>query len=482
MSAKSEEKEAQEPLPSSFAQRRRRGESLPAQARGTLPIVAIVGRPNVGKSTLFNRLAKAPLAIVEDTPGVTRDRHYADAFIRGRAVALVDTGGFDPYTEDPLRVGIARHVKAALEEADLVVCVFDASSPPTPADWECAQLLRESKKPVIYVANKADTRSRVLEASAELYALGIDRLIPISALHGANLVELEEAIAKALPPSSAQAASIPIEEDAYRIAIIGRPNVGKSSLVNRLLGEERQLVDPRPGTTVDAIDSLLIRTTPDGKTRSFVLIDTAGIRRKKNVEAGVESLAVMKAIRAINRCDCAVLLVDVQEGVRAQDARLAGLAVERGKALVVGLNKADLLQDKEASLRAIEQAKEALSFARWAPIVLLSAHTGKRAFRILEEASKAIDSHRKRITTGELNRFFTEVLERHPPPTHRGRSVRLYYITQVEIAPPTFVLMTNAPEAIHFSYERYVINSLRERFGFYGTPIRVLYRGKQGKE
>lgn len=461
-----------------LSRRRRRGESLPAGAVGARPVVAIIGRPNIGKSTLFNRLAGARLAIVEDVPGVTRDRHYADTFLRGRDLVLVDTGGFDPDSDDPMKEGIARHVKAALSEADVVVCVLDATTPPTPADRAAVQLLRKADKKVVFVANKADSRAVALEAS-ELYTLGMQSLIAISALHGGNLVELEEAIVAALPPPDHGMSTI-WGEEARRVAIVGRPNAGKSSLTNRLLGEDRQLVDARPGTTVDAIDSLLTRTTRSGE-QQYVLIDTAGIRRKRGIDEAVESVAVMKAIRSIERSDCTVLLVDAKEGIAEQDARLAGLVVDRGRGLVVGLNKADLLSDKER-MHAIAKARETLAFAPWAPIVLLSAKTGRAAGKVLEAADTAISSHRGRVTTAELNRFFEEVLDRHPPPTFRSKPVRLYYVTQAESRPPRFVVVTNEPEGIHFSYQRYVVNALRERFGFEGTPVRVSYRGKSKRD
>ena len=462
-----------------LSRRRRRGESLPAGAIGARPVVAIIGRPNIGKSTLFNRLAGARLAIVEDVPGVTRDRHYADTFLRGRDVVLVDTGGFDPDSDDPMKEGIARHVKAALSEADVVVCVLDATTPPTPADRAAVQLLRRADKKVVFVANKADSKAQALESS-ELYALGMETLIPISALHGNNLVDLEEAIVAALPPPDEGKETV-WGEDARRIAIVGRPNAGKSSLTNRLLGEDRQLVDSRPGTTVDAIDSLLTRKTRDGE-RQYVLIDTAGVRRKRGIEEAVESIAVMKAIRSIERSDCTVLLVDAKEGIAEQDARLAGLVVDRGRALVVGLNKSDLFTTEKERQRALAAARETLAFAPWAPIILLSAKTGRASGKILEAADKAIASHRARVTTSELNRFFEEVLDRHPPPTYRSKPVRLYFVTQAETKPPRFVVVTNEPEGIHFSYQRYVVNALRERFGFEGTPLRVTYRAKSKRE
>ncbi len=456
------------------AKRRDRGEHpLPAGAEGALPVVAIVGRPNVGKSTLFNRLAGERLAIVEDMPGVTRDRHYAEAWILGRPSVLVDTGGFDPYSEDPMREGIAHHVRLALEEADLVVCVLDATSDPLPADREAVRLLRAAKKPAIFVANKADSPKKA-EGAYALYELGVESILPISAAHGLGLGELEDAIAAALPKVD-ESARLELPEGTPRLAIVGRPNAGKSSLTNRLLGEERQLVDSRPGTTIDSIDTLVeVGGAP------LVLIDTAGIRRRRAVkkDRGVEALSVMKAIRAIERSDGVVLMIDASEGVAEQDARLAGLVVDRGRALVVALNKMDLL-DADGRKRAITATRDALAFAPWAPIVPVSAKTGRGSAKLMATAKAALVEHEKRVATAELNRFFEEVLEHHPPPTQKGKAVRLFYVTQASTRPPTFVAVTNEPDAIHFSYERYVANRIRERFGFEGTPIRVLYRRRR---
>ncbi len=453
----------------------RDAQPLPAGAAGALPIVAVVGRPNVGKSTLFNRLVGQRLAIVEDVPGVTRDRHYGQTDILGRSCVVVDTGGFDPHSDDPMREGIAHHVRLALDEADVVVCVLDATSDPLPADREAVQLLRQSKKPVIYVANKADSRSKAHE-SVGLYELGIDGLIPISAAHGLGLGDLEEALFGVLPKVDEGATELP--EGTRRLAIIGRPNAGKSSLTNRLLGEERQLVDHRPGTTIDSIDTLLEH---DGDT--YVLIDTAGIRRKRAIrkEGGVEALSVMKAIRSIERSDLVVLMIDAADGAAEQDARLAGLAVDRGRALVIVLNKMDLL-DAEGRKKAITNAREVLAFAQWAPIVPVSAKTGRGARRLMGTVKAALMEHEKRIGTSELNRFFEDVLEHHPPPTHKNKAVRLYYVTQASTRPPTFVAVTNEPEAVHFSYQRYVANRIREAFGFEGTPLRVYYRRRRRRE
>ncbi|HEX5659029.1 MAG TPA: ribosome biogenesis GTPase Der [Polyangiales bacterium] len=452
--------------------RRRQRKERPAGARTPRPLVAVVGRPNVGKSTLFNRLARANIAAVEDRPGVTRDRHYADAEALGAPFVLIDTGGFDPDSDDPMQEGIARQVKLALEEADVVLCVFDASTEPLQADREAVKLLRRAQKPVIYIANKCDSPRRIAEATS-LYELGIDEFFPISALHSRGIGDLEEALVKALPPPKE------IEETGYEtaphIAIIGRPNAGKSSLTNQLLREDRQLVDSRPGTTVDSIDSLLER----GDKR-YVLIDTAGIRRKSRKKENVEQLGILQAVRAIERCDIVLLMVDAAEGIAEQDAKIAGIAADRGRAMIVVLNKSDLLSREELD-KVIERTSEVLNFAAFAPIITLSALTGRGTSKLLEKVDLAMESFRRRITTGEINRFFEAVLLHHPPPPQGGRSVRLYYVSQAMVEPPTFVAMTNHPDDIHFSYKRYVANQIRKRFDFYGTPVRVLYRKKKNK-
>lgn len=424
----------------------------------------------MGKSALFNRLAGAPLAIVEDMPGVTRDRLYAQALALGRDYVLIDTGGFDPDSEDPLAQSIALQVKIALEEADVVICVLDATQAALPADREAVALLRQSSLPVLYVANKADNQ-RVKDDALELYALGLDEVRPISALHGHGIGDLEEAMIAHFPEPNEEADGT---DDALdRVAIVGRPNAGKSSLVNRLLGEQRQIVDDRPGTTVDSVDTLVHH---DGEP--MVLIDTAGIRRKRSVEQGLESLAVMQAVRAVERSNVVVLLIDAQTGPSEQDAKIAGLAIERGRALVIALNKSDLL-DEDGRKQAVNSARDVFTFAAWAPLQMISVESGRGVKKLMQHVRAASRAHKHRVGTAEVNRFFEEVLEHHPPPSMNNRSVRIYYATQVQASPPTFVIASNEPERVHFSYRRYVVNQLRERFGFDGTPVRVFYRGKE---
>jgi len=440
---------------------------------GPRPVVAVVGRPNVGKSTLFNRLVGDRVAIVHDEPGVTRDRHYADAFFGGRNYTLIDTGGFDPESEDPMKQGINRQVQVAIEEADVVVCALDATTGATETDRRAVDLLRRSTKPVIYVANKADSARSEAEA-ADLYRLGIDRIFPISALHGRGMGEFEAALINAMPPEQ-EGGALPAD-DLIRVAIIGRPNAGKSSLINRLAGEERVLVDDRPGTTRDTIDTLVER---DG--HRFVLLDTAGIRRKTKVlkeDSAVEVASVIHAMRAIERADVVVLMIDAAEGVSEQDAKILGLAVDRGRGVVIGLNKADLCDAKKIAA-AEERTRDKIAFVPYAPRQKLSVKTNRGVKQLLDAVVQVHQAYRKRVGTSELNRFFEEVLETHPPPTQGGKAPRIYFVTQVQSGPPVFVIMTNAPENIHFSYHRYIANQLRKRFGFEGVPLRLRYKARR---
>lgn len=439
-------------------------------------IVAVVGRPNVGKSTLFNRLVGKRTAIVHDRPGVTRDRHYGDVTSYGRRYTLIDTGGFDPDSDDPMKQGIKRQIDVAVSEADVIVCVLDATVPPTPADVAELALLRRTNKPVIYVANKADGANADLEAN-ELYRLGIPQLIAVSALHGRRFDDLEAAIDAALPPPEPQASVL--RDPAMRVAFIGKPNAGKSSMANRLLGEERLLVDSRPGTTRQPIDTELER----GGQR-YLLIDTAGIRRKAKVtkeDDVVEAVSVLQAIRAMERAEVVVLMCDAFEGVAEQDAKILGLAVDRGRGVVIAMNKADLL-DKAGIKKAEADARDKLSFAPWAPIVHVSAKSGRGVDVLMNTLTRVGEAYRKRVGTGELNRFFEGVLMTKPPPTQGGKAPRLYFITQAETSPPLFVVMASDPEKLHFSYQRYVTNQIRTSFGFEGVPVRVRYKARRRRE
>jgi GTPase len=435
------------------------------------PIVAVVGRPNVGKSTLFNRLAGKSLAIVDDAPGITRDRHYASAHLAGREITLVDTGGFDPASGDPMQQGIARHVEAAIAEADVIVCVLDGTLPPTTPDREAVSLLRHSNKAVVYVANKVDNAGQALQAT-ELFSLGVPELVNVSALHGLGTAQLAMKVTAALPAYQEEA---PSEGDAPRLALIGRPNAGKSSLFNRLSGEERALVDERPGTTRDALDA---QVTYDGKT--LMVVDTAGIRRKSRVEEKVELLSVMQALRAVERAKIAILLCDATEGVAEQDARLLGLCMDRHRGIIVGLNKIDLLS-REAQKKARQQAEDTLGFAKFAPIMELSAKTGRGVSELVHKATQIAREWERRVPTSELNRFFKEVIERQPPPTDGGRAPRIFYVTQAESSPPLFVAMCSGAANIKASYQRFVTNQIRKTFGFEGVPIKVHYKERTKK-
>lgn len=407
-----------------MSKQRNEESSFPASSKlnGPRPVVAVVGRPNVGKSTLFNRLVGRKLAIVHDEPGVTRDRHYADAFFGGRNYTLIDTGGFDPESEDPMKQGINRHVQAAIDEADVIVCVLDATTGATDTDHHAIRLLRRSSKPVLYIANKADSVQLAAEAT-DLYRLGITTVFPVSALHGRGMGEFEAALLAAMPPD------VPGEpeeaEGVIRIAIIGRPNAGKSSLINRLAGEERMLVDNRPGTTRDTIDTLVER---DG--RRFVFVDTAGIRRKTKVvkeDSAVEVASVIHAIRAIERADIVVLMIDAAEGVSEQDAKILGLAVDRGRGIVIGLNKADLCDGKKIA-DVEERSREKMAFVPYAPRQRLSVKTGRGVNQLLQTILQVHESFLKRVSTGALNRFFEEVLETHPPP-HREARLHVFILS-----------------------------------------------------
>ena len=435
----------------------------------TKPVVAIVGRPNVGKSALFNRILGRNLAIVEDMPGVTRDRNYADAEWDGKMFHLVDTGGFEPESEDPMFMKIRDQTTLAIEEADYIIFLMDGQEGLLPADLEVAQRLRAAGKPVIYAINKVDG-PRHEGLLSDFYRLGVDTLIPLSALHSSGFSDLMDELAKLLPVTPvARVTEEGTERVPPRIAIIGRPNVGKSSFVNALIGEDRMIVSSVSGTTRDAVDSLY-----KYYGREYVLVDTAGIRSRGRISQGVEKYSVMRAMKGVDRCDVALVLLDAAEGVTEQDERIVGIAHEEGKGIIIILNKWDLVQDKEEAYKKfIEDVKQRLKFADYAPVLTLSALTKQRITKVFDEIDRIVAEREKRVPTAELNRVFENLTSRHEPPMYRSRRVKYYYVTQVAVKPPTFVVFVNYPEGVHFSYIRYIENNLRQAFGFHGSPIRI---------
>jgi len=434
------------------------------------PVIAIIGRPNVGKSTLFNRLAGGSRAIVIDEPGATRDRNYADCAWNDRPFTLIDTGGFEPASEVEILVQMREQTKLAIEEADIILFLMDVRDGLTPADEEITRMLRLVDKTAFYVVNKVDGPRHEAHL-AEFYRLGVETLHPLSAQHGPGLDELMDAVALHLP------ASEPVKEDAgepIRIAVIGRPNVGKSSLVNRILGFERTIANPVPGTTRDAIDTPLTR---DGKR--YLLIDTAGIRRKSRISLTMEKYSIVQAMKAIGRADIALVLLDAQEGISEQDVKIAGLALEKGTACILVVNKWDLIEKDNHTVGAyVEQIRYRSKFLEFAPIIFVSALSGQRVSKIFALVDRVFAQYTKRIETGELNRQIRAIIEANPPPGRQNRPHIFNYITQVAVKPPTFVLFVSEPKAIHFSYERYLVNRIRETFGFDEVPIRLFFRKK----
>jgi len=432
-----------------------------------LPLIALVGRPNVGKSTLFNRLVGSRAAIVEDVPGTTRDRLYGRSDWGGRDFAVVDTGGLGMATDDPetIAMGVRNQALLAIDEADVIVCVTDGGDGVTSEDGTVAELLRRSGKPVVLAVNKAERRDNQLGA-AEFWALGLGEPMPISALHGIGTGDLLDAVIDLLPPSEQET-----EAEGVRVAILGRPNVGKSSIVNRLTRDERVVVSPVPGTTRDAIDTPL-----DWEGNSYVLIDTAGIRRRGRIDPGIERYSVLRAMRALERSDVAVLVIDAVDGVTAQDAHVAGYMQDAGVGAIIAINKWDLVEkDSHTAIEYERSARAALKFLDFAPAVFVSALSGQRVTRILQLASEIERVRMTRVPTSELNRLVSEVTARQPL-TRGGRRLKIRYATQAGTRPPTFVFFVNNTEMIHFSYERYLENQLRARYPFEGTPIRLVFR------
>jgi GTP-binding protein len=434
------------------------------------PIVAIVGRPNVGKSTLFNRLYGRRKAIVDDFPGVTRDRNYAEVDRFDVPFTLIDTGGFEPASSDRLLQQMREQSRLAMEEADVILFVMDAREGLTPADREVVDMLRKVEKPVFFLANKVESEKQIADLG-DFYSLGIEHIFPVSAEHNRGVDDLMEEVIASFPKAFATKE----DDDVTRIAVVGRPNVGKSSLVNRLLGFERVVANPVAGTTRDSID-----TSFTCNRKRYLLIDTAGIRRKGRISLQVETYSVVDALRSIERADVVLIVLNAEEGVVEHDAKIAGYAFEAGKACIFVVNKWDTLKkDNSTTGKFIEQIRMQFKYLNFAPVVFVSAVTGQRTGKIMTEVEKVMAQFSKRISTSDLNRVLKEATERHHPPLVRGKRVKFYYASQVGSKPPTFVFFTNSPEGVHFSYERYLSNKLREAFDFSGAPLRLLFRGRE---
>lgn len=432
------------------------------------PVMAIVGRPNVGKSTLFNKIVGERIAIVEDRPGITRDRIFAASEWSGNSFRIIDTGGLDFGEDDEIAGRIRAQVELAIDEANVIVFLVDGLTGLTSADEEIADHLRRSHKPVIVAVNKADHPGRLSHAY-EFYQLGFGEALSISAEHGLGIGDLLDEIVNHFPRDQEEPT---YAEDAIRIAIIGRPNVGKSSMINALLGEDRVLVSNIAGTTRDAIDTEL---TYAGNP--YVLIDTAGVRKRGKVYEKTEKYSVLRALRAIERCDVAVLVIDGEQGIIEQDKHVVGYALEAGKALVIAVNKWDIVEKDHKTAQIFEKnLRSHFPFLSWAPVVFVSAKTGRRVSRVLELSSHVAEQHAMRIQTSTVNTIVQEAVSLTPPPTDKGRRLKVLYATQVSVKPPTFAVFVNTPELMHFSYVRYLENQLRQSFGFEGTPIRILVR------
>ncbi len=432
-------------------------------------VVAIVGRPNVGKSTIFNRIIGDRMSIVEDKPGVTRDRIYGVGEWNGRSFSIIDTGGIELNDEQILK-SIKAQAELAIEEADVIVFMCDAKAGLTQSDSEVAEMLYRSKKPIILAVNKVDNMSR-MDDTYEFYNLGLGEPIGVSGAHGSGVGDLLDAVVESLP---AETEDEGYDEDVIRVALIGRPNVGKSSLVNALLGEQRVIVSDVAGTTRDAIDTEFER---DGQR--YVLIDTAGMRKRGKVYENLEKYSVMRAMRAIERADVVAIVINGEEGIIEQDKHIAGYALEAGKASVFVVNKWDVVEKDDKTMHQFEQKiREHFLFMTYAPVVFLSALTGQRVQKLLPVVNRAAEQHSRRIPTGLLNDVISDAVAINSPPTDKGRRMRINYATQVAVKPPTVVIFVNAPELMHFSYERYLENKIRAAFDFEGTPIRIFTRRK----
>lgn len=438
------------------------------------PIVAIVGRPNVGKSTLFNKISGSRISIVEDTPGVTRDRIYNDIEWNGRALTLVDTGGIEPRVDDMMLGYMREQAQTAIETADVIVFMVDVTTGVTASDRDVATMLMKSRKPLILCVNKVDSVGELPMEYYEFYELGIDGdPIPVSSVHGTGTGDLLDRIVELCPDTEAEE-----EDDSIKVAVIGKPNAGKSSLINKILGENRLIVSNIAGTTRDAID-----TAFENEFGRYTFIDTAGIRRQSKVNDRIEKFSVLRSKAAVERADVCLILIDGTEGLTEQDERIAGLAHEAGKPSVIVVNKWDAVEKDNGTVKAFEdKIRTGLAYMSYAPIMFVSAKTGQRVGKLFELINRIYEQSCMRISTGMLNDVLSDAVMRVQPPTDKGRRLKIYYITQTSVKPPVFVIFCNDAELFHFSYQRYIENQIREVFGFYGTPIviTVRQRGENG--
>ena len=438
------------------------------------PIVAVVGRPNVGKSTLFNALAGENISIVKDTPGITRDRIYADITWLDRTFTLIDTGGIEPDSDDIILSQMRAQAQIAMETADVILFLVDVKQGLVDSDGKVADMLRRSHKPVVLVVNKVDSFEKYMADVYEFYNLGIGDPHPISAANRMGLGDMLEEVMKHFPETE----ETEEEDERPRIAIVGKPNVGKSSLINKLLGEDRLIVSDIAGTTRDAVDTEI---TFDGK--EYVFIDTAGLRRKNKIKEDLERFMIIRTVSAVDRADVVVLVIDAVEVVTEQDAKIAGIAHERGKAVIIAVNKWDALEkDDKTIYRVTERVRDTLSYMPYAEILFVSAKTGLRLPKLFETINMVSENHAMRVQTGVLNEIMAEAVAMQQPPSDKGKRLKLYYITQVSVKPPTFVIFVNDKELMHFSYTRYIENQIRETFGFKGTPLRFIIRERKEKE
>lgn len=438
------------------------------------PIVAVVGRPNVGKSTLFNALAGEKIAIVKDTPGITRDRIYADVNWLNRSFTLIDTGGIEPDSKDIILSQMREQAEIAMATADVIIFLVDVKQGLVDADTKVADMLRRSKKPVVLVVNKVDSFDKFMADIYEFYNLGIGEPIPISAANRLGIGDMLDILISHFP----QEAEEDKEDERPRIAIVGKPNVGKSSLINKLLGENRLIVSDIAGTTRDAIDTEVVHNG-----REYVFIDTAGLRRKNKIKEELERYMIIRTVAAVERADVVVLLIDAGEGVTEQDAKIAGIAHERGKGMIIAVNKWDSIEkDDKTIYKFTRKIQDTLSFMQYAQLVFISALTGQRLPKLFDTIDAVIENCTLRVSTGVLNEIMTEAVAMQQPPSDKGKRLRLYYITQASVKPPTFVIFVNDKELMHFSYTRYIENQIRNAFGFKGTPLKFIIRERKDSQ